>query len=104
MGEVERRWEQCVPHDARSERLAGALAQIDAENDDEFDWKFGGDGDNGEALLFLLDIYFATNTEQQTITDFLDRAEARWRELNKLSRWTSPSLAWLREFAAKEER
>lgn len=60
MSEVERRWEQGIPHDPRSEALARALAKIDAENDDRFDFRFGGDGDNGEDLLYLLDIYFAT--------------------------------------------
>jgi len=59
MSEVVDRWEQDIPHDARSVELAKAIADIDARNDDYFDFKFGGDGDNGEELLYILDIYFA---------------------------------------------
>jgi hypothetical protein len=56
--EVARRWEEGVPHNPRSEALARAIADIDLENGDYFCFKFGGDGDNGEELLYLLDIYF----------------------------------------------
>lgn len=59
MSEVYRRWEEGVPHDIRSERLARAIAEIDAENGEYFGFKFGGDGDSGEDLLYILDIYFA---------------------------------------------
>lgn len=53
------RWEQGVPHDPRSEEIYRAIADIDfKQNDDYFCWKAGGDGDNGEALMYLLDIYF----------------------------------------------
>lgn len=58
--EVTRRWEQGVPHDPRSEEIYEALAEIDwTEGGDYFGWKSGGDGDNGEHLMYLLDIYFA---------------------------------------------
>ena len=53
------RWEKGLPHDPRSEELARTLAAIDFEAfDDSFCWKFGGDGDNGETLMYQLDIYF----------------------------------------------
>ncbi len=56
---INERWEQGVPHDPRAEALARAIAQIDfEENGDRFCFKFGGDGDNGEELAYLLDIYF----------------------------------------------
>ena len=56
---VEERWEAGDPHDPRSEALAHALAEIDRKHGgDYFDFKFGGDGDNGEELMYLLDIYF----------------------------------------------
>lgn len=53
------RWEQGIDHDDRSEELYKAIAKIDyEENDDYFCWKSGGDGDNGESLMYLLDVYF----------------------------------------------
>jgi len=58
--EVNRRWEEGVEHDPRSVALAKALADIDyKQGGDYFDFKFGGDGDSGEELCFLLDIFFA---------------------------------------------
>ena len=53
------RWEQGIPHDLRSIALYEAIAKIDYEQgDDSLQWKSGGDGDNGEQLMFALDIYF----------------------------------------------
>ena len=53
------RWEQGIPHDQRSEALYKALAKIDhEENDDSMQFSCGGDGDNGESLMYLLDLYF----------------------------------------------
>ena len=57
---VGERWEQDIPHDPRSVEIGKAIAEIDyRENNDRFCFKFGGDGDNGEDLLYLLDCYFA---------------------------------------------
>lgn len=55
---VDERLEAGIPHDPRSEILARSLAKIDEQNGNLFDFKFGGDGDNGESLMYLLDIYF----------------------------------------------
>jgi hypothetical protein len=53
-------WEQGVPHHPLSETIARSIAEIDMEQgDDYFCFKFGGDGDNGEHLMYLLDVYFA---------------------------------------------
>jgi hypothetical protein len=60
---VEERWEQGIPHDPRSVSLVKSIAKIDAENGDYFNWKFEGDGDNGEELMYLLDIYFDRQTK-----------------------------------------
>jgi hypothetical protein len=54
----EERWEKGVPHDPRSEQLARSIAKIDHDTGDRLGLKFGGDGDNGEHLLYLLDIHF----------------------------------------------
>jgi hypothetical protein len=63
--EVTRRWEQGIPHDPRSIEIAEALGDIDyADGGDYFCFKFGGDGDNGEHLMYLLDIYFARQQDK----------------------------------------
>jgi hypothetical protein len=48
-----------MEHDPRSEEIVRALVEIDfSDFDDYFCWKVGGDGDNGEALMYELDLYF----------------------------------------------
>jgi hypothetical protein len=57
--DVNKRWEQGTPHHPESIKIAEALRKIDwASTSPILDLEFGGDGDNGEALLFMLDIYF----------------------------------------------
>lgn len=58
MKNVEQRWEAGVPHDPRSVELYKDLAKLDYANGDMFGFKSGGDGDNGEHLMYLLDIHF----------------------------------------------
>ncbi len=51
------RWENGVPHHPRAEIWARRIAAADwLFADGCFDLKFGGDGDNGEFLLYILDI------------------------------------------------
>jgi hypothetical protein len=53
------RWEKGIRHDKRSVEIMCALADIDFNLfEDSFRWKIGGDGDNGETLMYQLDIYF----------------------------------------------
>ena len=55
------RWGEDIPHDPRSERLMNFLQEHDYQDcDDYFCWKKGGDGDNGETLMYQLDAYFET--------------------------------------------
>lgn len=58
MYETERRWAEGIPHDPRSEALARSIDKIDWENGGFMDFGFGGDGDTGETLMYLLDIHF----------------------------------------------
>jgi hypothetical protein len=59
---IQERWEQGTPHDPRSINIYRAVADIDfRENNDFFCFKSGGDGDNGEALMYLFDVYFERN-------------------------------------------
>jgi len=54
------RWEQGIPHDPRSEEIIRAMAKIDFEEcDDSLQINVGGDGDNGETMMYILDCYFA---------------------------------------------
>ncbi len=60
----EERWENGVEHDARSVALYESISKLDRElNDDSFCWKAGGDGDNGEELMYLLDEHFQREDE-----------------------------------------
>ena len=64
--EINRRWEEGVPHDPRSEDLYRSIAELDsAIGDDYFCFKSGGDGDNGEHLMYLLDINFMLKDQKK---------------------------------------
>lgn len=54
------RMNQGLAHDPRSEEVYRFIANLDfREGGDVFCFKSGGDGDNGEHLMYLLDQYFA---------------------------------------------
>jgi hypothetical protein len=58
LGEIDR-WENGLPHHPMSERLMDFIADHDfADYDDYFCWKQGGDGDNGETLMYEMDAFF----------------------------------------------
>lgn len=53
------RWEEGVEHHPMSERIIEFLEEHDLNDyGDYFCWKSGGDGDNGEALMYQLDAFF----------------------------------------------
>ena len=53
------RWEDGTPHHPISRRLMEFLAEHDFNDyKDHFCWKLGGDGDNGETLMFQMDSFF----------------------------------------------
>ena len=53
------RWGQGIPHHPKSVRLMNFLMEHDFNDyGDYFCWKSGGDGDNGEALMYQLDAFF----------------------------------------------
>jgi hypothetical protein len=55
------RYYNSIPHDIRSKHLYKFIADLDFnEGNDRFCFKEGGDGDNGEHLMYLLDCYFNT--------------------------------------------
>lgn len=63
INEINRRWEEGTPHNPRSITLVKSLAKIDFENGDTMGLKMGGDGDNGEHMMYLFDIHFALHPE-----------------------------------------
>ena len=53
------RWEDGIDHHPMSERLMDFLMEHDFEDyNDHFCWKKGGDGDNGESLMYEMDAFF----------------------------------------------
>jgi len=58
------RWENGVDHHPESLKMYEFISDTDFEfNFDMFCWKAGGDGDNGESLMYLLDMYFEKKEE-----------------------------------------
>lgn len=57
--DINNRWEEGIDHHPKSIELFKALEKIDWEyGNDFFCRKSGGDGDNGEMLVYEMDIYF----------------------------------------------
>jgi hypothetical protein len=56
----QKRWEDGDDHDPRSETIYKYISDMDFKHcGDSFCFKSGGDGDNGETLMFILDCWFA---------------------------------------------
>ena len=57
--DINKRWAAGTPHHPKSEVFFKRLAAIDFHlYNDRFEWRAGGDGENGETLMFELDIIF----------------------------------------------
>lgn len=57
--DIDKRWEQNIDHHPKSKEMFKALEKIDFDSGESFFfWKSGGDGDNGEYLMYEMDIYF----------------------------------------------
>lgn len=55
------RWGDGIEHHPMSIRIMEFLKEHDyKEYEDYFCWKCGGDGDNGETLMYQLDAFFET--------------------------------------------
>lgn len=53
------RWEEGIDHHPMSERIMAFLIEHDfSDYGDHFCWKKGGDGDNGETLMYQMDAFF----------------------------------------------
>jgi hypothetical protein len=57
--DINARWGNGIDHHFMSKRIMKFLQDIDYNDcDDSFCWKCGGDGDNGEELMYQLDAFF----------------------------------------------
>lgn len=57
--DINDRWENGIDHNPKSIEIYKKIESLDfIFLDDYFCFKSGGDGDNGEQLMYLLDIYF----------------------------------------------
>jgi len=53
------RWSNGIEHHPMSERLMEFLIEHDFNDyNDYFCWKKGGDGDNGETMMYQMDAFF----------------------------------------------
>lgn len=52
------RWEKGIDHHPKSIELFKFISAQDFINGDQFYFKSGGDGDNGESLMYLMDMFF----------------------------------------------
>lgn len=60
------RWENGIEHHPKSEELMDHLMALDFEvHSDFFCFKRGGDGDNGEELMYLLDMFFELKDKEK---------------------------------------
>lgn len=68
--DINKRWEDGTPHHPKSLELFKALEEIDLKHGgDYFQWKSGGDGDNGEHMMHEMDIHFEQLDEQNKMPD-----------------------------------
>ena len=65
---ITKRWEQGIPHHPQSIEIYKAIDALDFKyGGDFFCFKSGGDGDNGEHLMYLLDIYFEAKERKEDV-------------------------------------
>ena len=62
--DIEKRWEAGAPHHKHSLALVRELKRYNDLNGSPVDLRTGGDGDPGEDLLYLLDMYYEEYEEK----------------------------------------
>jgi len=65
-----------------SEEIYKFISQLDYATGDQFCWKSGGDGDNGEPLMYLLDSYFSAK-DLRGVADVVRKEHAQIRKDRK---------------------
>ena len=70
--DINNRWENGIEHHPESKELFKSLAEIDMKyGNDYFCWKSGGEGDNGEHLMYEMDIYFEQKDKIYKLKDVI---------------------------------
>lgn len=65
MKTLQERMDDCDEHDPRSIKMYEFISELDFnEAGDAFGFKSGGDGDNGEHLMYLMDCYYEQHDEE----------------------------------------
>ena len=54
----EERWEEGIPHHEASIRVMKFITELECKTWNDLGYSFGGDGDNGEDMLYVLDAFF----------------------------------------------
>lgn len=69
------RWEEGMDHHPESETVIGAMALVDFKLCGLcLDISTGGDGDNGESMMFMLDIFYEARDKGLDWKQFIDAA------------------------------
>ena len=69
---INTRWELGLPHHPKSLAMLQDLNALDfALLNGYFDFRTGGDGDNGETLMYLLDVKFECEDANINVSDLL---------------------------------
>ena len=70
------RWENGVDHHPESEKMIRIMSDLDwAFLGGTLDIKCGGDGDNGEFMMYMLDIYFEAKDKGIDIKEVIKLAK-----------------------------
>ena len=60
------RWQNDIEHHPLSEKLMKWMMDVDFNTGDSLCLKTGGDGDNGETLMFLMDGFFERGLHRES--------------------------------------
>lgn len=82
--DINKRWEEGMDHHPESEKTVKALGELDFYlGGDYFHIKTGGDGDNGEHMMYLLDIYFEAKDKGIELKEIIDEVKPAFIEKMK---------------------
>jgi len=82
--DINKRWEQGMDHHPESIKTVKALGDLDFYlGGDMLCVKSGGDGDNGEHMMYLLDIYFEARDNGVELEDIIQQVKPAFMEKMK---------------------
>lgn len=82
--DINKRWEEGMDHHPESIKVIEALGKLDYYlGNDNLCVKTGGDGDNGEHMMYLLDIYFEAKDKGIDINTIIEEVKPDFVEKMK---------------------